>query len=143
MSSNAVLGPVDPQIGQFPAASLLRAVSRKPPAEVDDQTLVLADVAEKAITQTRDSVRRLLARSQPVEDASRLAELLTTGTWTHDYGITFDEAARLGLKVRSDIPGDILRLLSLYPQPVRRQPSVEYLPIPRRLERAGAEIKRG
>src|ERR1700682_217631 len=40
MSSHAVLGPVDPQLGQYPAASLLRAVSRKPVAEVDDQTLI-------------------------------------------------------------------------------------------------------
>jgi len=35
MSSHAVLGPVDPQLGQYPAASLIKAVSRKPVAEVD------------------------------------------------------------------------------------------------------------
>jgi len=28
----------------------------------------------------------------------------------------------------------VLQLMSLYPQPMRRQPSVEYVPIPRRAE---------
>src|SRR3989442_8388085 len=63
MSSHAVLGPVDPQLGQYPAASLIKAVSRKPVAEVDDQTLILADVAEKAILHVRESTRELLTRS--------------------------------------------------------------------------------
>jgi hypothetical protein len=33
------------------------------------------------------------------------------------------------------MPADVLRLMSLYPQPVRREPSVEYRPVPRRAER--------
>jgi len=103
--------------------------------EIDDKTLILADVAEKALTQLRSSVKEILARSQPAEKAEELAGLLTTGTWTHDYPITCDEAQRFGLKVRSDIPREFLELMGLYPQPVRRQPSVEYLPIPRRAER--------
>src|SRR5438477_13175674 len=43
MSEYAVLGPVDPQLGQRPAASILRAVAKKPVAEVDDETLIQAD----------------------------------------------------------------------------------------------------
>jgi ClpP class serine protease len=134
MSSHAVLGPVDPQLGQYPAASLLRAVSRKPVAEVDDQTLILADVAEKALVQLRESARELLTRSQTSEKAKELADLLATGTWTHDFPITLEVARRLGLKVSSDMPAEILQLMSLYPQPVRRQPSVEYIPGPRHAE---------
>jgi len=117
MSPHAVLGPVDPQLGQYPAASLLKAVSRKPIAEVDDQTLILADVAEKAMVQLRESARELLTRSQPSEKANELADLLSTGTWTHDFPITVDVARRLGLKVSSDMPAEILQLMSLYPQP--------------------------
>src|SRR5207244_629779 len=56
MPPHAVLGPVDPQLGNFPAASLLKVVARKPIAEVDDQTLIMADVAEKAIGQVRESL---------------------------------------------------------------------------------------
>jgi ClpP class serine protease len=134
MSPHAVLGPVDPQLGQYPAASLLKVVARKPVTEVDDQTLILADLGEKAIAQVRDAVRELLTRSLPENKAAELADKLSTGTWTHDYPITFEEAKRLGLKVSSEMPKEIYQLMGLYPQPVRRQPSVEYLPIPRRAE---------
>src|SRR5713226_1304849 len=40
MSQHAVLGPVDPQLGEFAAASILKAVAKKPVAEVDDETLI-------------------------------------------------------------------------------------------------------
>ena len=134
MSPHAVLGPVDPQLGEYPAASVVKAVSRKPIAEVDDKTLILADVGEKALVQVRESTRELLTRSQPPEKARELAELLATGTWTHDFPITVEVAQKLGLKVRSDMPAEFLQLMSLFPQPMRRQPSVEYLPTRRRAE---------
>jgi ClpP class serine protease len=101
-------------------------------AEIDDQTLIFADVGEKAIKQLRESVIELLTRSQTLDKAKELAGLLATGTWTHDYPITVEEAQRLGLKVSAAIPAEFLQLMSLYPQPVRKRPSVEYLPIPRR-----------
>lgn len=134
MSPHAVLGPVDPQIGQYPAASVLKVISKKPVSEIDDQTLILADIGEKAIRQLQESVKDLLTRSLPEDKARQLSELLATGTWTHDYPITFEEAKKLGLNVRSDMPQEVLQLMSLYPQPVKRQPAVEYLPIPRRSE---------
>ena len=58
MSEDAVLGPVDPQVGPYPAASVVKAVEAKPIAD----------------------------------------------------------------------PTEILELMDLYPQPVRRHPSVTYLP---------------
>jgi ClpP class serine protease len=135
MSEHAVIGPVDPQLGQYPAASILKAVAKKPVADVDDETLILADQSEKAITQVRDSVRELLAdKFKENGKADELARLLSEGTWTHDHPITFDAAKGFGLPVRSDIPAAFLGLMSLYPQPVRRQPAVEYLPMPRRAE---------
>jgi ClpP class serine protease len=134
MSEDAVLGPVDPQLGQYPAASILKAVARKPVAEVDDETLILADQAEKAMVQVRDSVRELLADKCPAEKADELSRLLSVGTWTHDHPITCEDAMSFGLPARSDIPAEFLDLMALYPQPVRRQPSVEYLPIRRRSE---------
>ena len=66
--------------------------------------------------------------SGQVED---LAHILTEGRWTHDYPITYEEATHLGLHVTKGIPAQLYQLMSLYPQPVRHQPSVEYLPIPR------------
>jgi hypothetical protein len=35
---------------------------------------------------------------------------------------------RLGLHVSSKMPPEVLELMTLYPQPVRRFPTVEYLP---------------
>src|SRR3981081_4479753 len=61
MSPHAVLGPIDPQLEQSPAASLLKVVEQKPISEIDDKTLILADVGRKAITQVKDAARRLLA----------------------------------------------------------------------------------
>jgi ClpP class serine protease len=134
LSRHAVLGPVDPQVGQYPAASLLQVVAKKPIAEIDDETLILADVGEKAMKQLREAVKDLLARSQSPEKVEDLAVRLSTGTWTHDYPITLEEAQRLGLNVSSDMPPVVLELMGLFPQPVRRQPSVEFLPGPRRPE---------
>jgi ClpP class serine protease len=136
MSDYAVIGPVDPQLGQYPGASILKAVSRKPIAEVDDETLILADQAEKALAQVRDSVRELLTGKCPPEKVEELACLLSQGTWTHDHPITFDTAKGFGLPVRNDIPTEVLDLMQLYPQPVRRHPTVEYLPERRRVEGA-------
>lgn len=132
MSEHAVLGPVDPQLRGFPAASLLRAVAKKPVAEVEDSTLIMADQAEKAIAQVRNSVLELLEGKFPPEKADELAQLLTGGTWTHDFAITFETARSLGLRVSSEIPKEILDLMSLFPQPMRQIPAVEYIPIPRR-----------
>jgi ClpP class serine protease len=134
MSEYAVVGPVDPQVGQYAAASVLKAVSRKPIERVNDETLILADQAEKAIPQVRDAVRELLADKTPSHKADELARLLSEGTWTHDHPITYETAKSFGLPVRSDIPSEFLDLMHLYPQPVRRQPGVEYLPERRRSE---------
>src|SRR6266702_7008783 len=61
MCEHAVLGPVDPQLGQYPAASILKVARQKPIADVDDQTLILAEQAEKAVAQMEREGRELLA----------------------------------------------------------------------------------
>ncbi len=132
VSPHAVLGPVDPQLGQFPAASLVKVVREKPVEKIEDQTLVLADQGEKAIRQVRAQVRELLAdKCATPEKADELAGLLSEGHWTHDFPITYEVAKEFGLPVRDDMPEEFMKLMTLYPQPVRQQPSVEYLPIPR------------
>src|SRR3979490_2022448 len=78
MSEHAVLGPVDPQLGEYPAASILKAARQKPIAEVDDKKLILADQAEKAIAQMRREVEELLADKYPAEEAADMAKLLTS-----------------------------------------------------------------
>jgi len=134
MSPHAVLGPIDPQLGQSPAASLIKVVEQKPIAEIDDQTLVMADVGRKAIAEVRGTARELLEGRLPSEQAEALARKLSEGTWTHDYPISAAEVKGMGLNVSTAIPDEILDFLSLYPQPMRTSPGVEYLPVPRQRE---------
>jgi ClpP class serine protease len=128
MSEHAVLGPADPQVGGVPAASILRAVERKPIAEVEDETLILADQSEMALNQLRQTIHDLTADRLPEHVRDTLASDLSEGRWTHDYPVTVDEARKLGLTISTQMPGEILELMALYPQPVRKQPSVEYSP---------------
>ncbi len=134
MDENAVLGPVDPQLGQHPAASVLKVLERKPISEVDDDTIIMADIAEKALRQVKATVVELLSDKMDHEQAERLATTLSSGVWTHDYPITVREARELGLPVNTDMPQEIYRLMALYPQTAQRRPSVEYIPLPRSRE---------
>jgi ClpP class serine protease len=129
MDANAVLGPVDPQIGEYPAASILHAAQVDNPNR-DDRTLILADIAEKALRQVYEVVRALILDKLPEEQAAELARLLSQGTWTHDYPIDVDQIRRFGLPVSTDLPREVYELMSLYPQPAQRRPSVEYVPTP-------------
>jgi ClpP class serine protease len=128
MSQHAVLGPIDPQVGEFSAASILRAVSRKEDQDVEDATLILADQAEMAINQMRRQVAGLLMPRLREDVAEHVANELSTGQWTHDYPITPEELEGLDLPVQTEVPAAVYELMRLYPQPMRRMPSVEIGP---------------
>ncbi len=132
MDPHAVLGPVDPQLGTYPAVSVLAAVGRKPIERVDDETLILADIAQKSVRQVRGAVVGLASRRLPADQAGALADALTGGQWTHDYPIAVAEARSLGLAVSTEMPRIIYDLMQLHPQAGRRRPSVEYVPLPYR-----------
>src|SRR3977135_3442018 len=85
MSPHTRFAPIDPQLGDSPAASLIKVKEEKPIAKIDDRTLVLADVGRKAIAQVKQAASELLPRRLPVEQADTIADKLTCGTWTHDY----------------------------------------------------------
>lgn len=141
MDENAVLGPVDPQLGEYPAASILNAINKKGVEKVEDKTLILGDVAEKAIRQVKESVFELLKDKMSEEKAKEIAEILSTGTWTHDYPITVEEAQKLGLPVKVGLPKEIYALMSLYPQSPGTRPSVQYIPIPYQPYKGGSTHK--
>ncbi|HEY9808624.1 MAG TPA: hypothetical protein V6D13_04730 [Halomicronema sp.] len=135
MDENAVLGPVDPQLGNFAAASILKVVEQKPIGEIDDQTLIMADLSRKAIKQVQRFVRTLLEDNFPkqkikTENIDHIIETLTTGQITHDCPITVEEAKELGLPITVGLPASIYKLMDLYPQPQGGRPSVQYLPMP-------------
>jgi ClpP class serine protease len=139
MDAAAVLGPVDPQLGDLPAASLVRVVAKKPVERLEDRTLVLADVAEKAVRHMNEVVRELLAHHLDAKKAETVAEQLSGGHYTHDDPITVDEAKELGLPVEVGLPEEAYQLMELFPQAGRRRPSVQYVPLPLTPERSPAK----
>jgi ClpP class serine protease len=128
MGEFSVLGPIDPQLAGFPAASIVKARDSKPIQEVHDLTLVLADMGEKALTQVKQGATELMEERLGQEKAAALAEILAGGRWTHDYALTAKEAMALGLPIKVGIPPEVLHLMTLYPQPVQSS-GIEFLPI--------------
>src|SRR2546425_1893508 len=123
MDPNAVLGSLDPQLGQHPAASIVKTVEWKAEhkQEIDDETLILADVARKAMVQLRDCVRGVLAKRFGPEKAEELASIFTRGEWTHDHPLDVESLRRIGLPINTDMPAEIEEDMRLFPQsPVGR-----------------------
>nr|WP_206707554.1 ATP-dependent Clp protease proteolytic subunit [Koleobacter methoxysyntrophicus] len=130
MDENAVLGPVDPQIGKYPAVSILKVMQTKDKNKIDDETLILADIAEKAVRQVEERVYNLVKDKIPEDKAKALAAKLSRGEWTHDYPITCDQLAELGFPICDKLPKEIYDLMDYYPQPPQRRPSTQYIPVP-------------
>lgn len=139
MDPNAVLGPVDPQLAQMPAASILKVLELKKIDEIDDQTLILADVAKKAIDQMIEYLVSLLKNNGMDEErAKRIAHELATGKYTHDYPLSVEKLRGIGLNVSTDVPEEVYALMELFPQPVGSQvPSVQYIPVPYKTHKVG------
>lgn len=136
MDPDAVLGPVDPQLGSpqtgyYPAASILKALEEPNPNR-DDQTIILGDVAKKAIQQVHETVKYLLLEHQPPEKAEELASTFSRGRWTHDYPVTYEQAMGMGLPVSDQMPEEVYQLMEYYPQARQQRPGVEFIPIPYR-----------
>lgn len=131
MGDNAVLGSVDPQIGmQYPASSVLWLTHVKDRDKLEDSTLIWADVARKAVSQIQGLIYEILKDRLGEQKAKELSEILTEGRWTHDYPLTVEKLTALGIPVRVELPNEIYALMELYPQPVPRRPSVEFVPVP-------------
>jgi ClpP class serine protease len=131
MDPNAVLGPVDPQIGDLPAASIVKLAEMKPVGQVSDEMLVMADIAQKARVQTATFLAEVLLKRLPRDRALSLATTLSEGRWTHDFPITVEAARQLGLPISTDMPPLIYELMDLYPQAGEGRPSVLYVPLRR------------
>jgi ClpP class serine protease len=139
MDANAVLGPVDPQIGNLPAASILKLIELKKIDKVGDEMVILADMAQKARVQVATFVAQVLSKQMPEKEAVTLATILSEGRWTHDFPITVQGARQLGLKVSTDMPRTVYDLMDLYPQGGGQRPSVLYVPVRRNFNGQGNE----
>jgi ClpP class serine protease len=111
MEPYSVLGPVDPQIAGMPAVSLLRLLQLKPMEMIQDQSLVLLDVARLALENVQRFVRWLLEGRVPPEQAAGIAEFLTGGYLAHDTPITMEVIREMGLNV---VEGILARVYDLF-----------------------------
>ena len=141
MDPNAVLGPLDPQLGvepgiHLPAPSIIKAVQVKG-KDASEKFLILADIAEKSMREVQEFIVELLRDKMGEERARHVAEELTKGKWTHDYPITPEQARELGLNVKTELPSEVYDLMELYPQPGMARPGVEYIPYPVRNHGSG------
>ena len=129
MDNNAVLGPVDPQIGGMPASSIVNVLALKKRDSINDETLILADVAQKARVQVATFIAQLLLKRMPEKKAAEVATILSEGRWTHDFPLTVPMLRELGLPVTTDMPLLVYELMDLYPQGNGVRPSVMYVPM--------------
>lgn len=139
MDENAVLGPVDPQIGNHPAVSLLKLVAHKPIEKISDETLIFADIAAKSIKQVDSLLQKILRDHVPEikvnpDDIPKISKELLSGKWTHDHPLTFEDVRELGLPAHSGMPEDIYDLMDLYPQTGVQHPNVQFIPLPYKKE---------
>jgi ClpP class serine protease len=89
-------------------------------------------MSRKAVNQVKATVNNLLLDHEEInaQKAEELAELLSTGTWTHDYPITVQEAREIGLPISTEMPSEVYQLMDLYKSTSKGRPSVAYIPSP-------------
>src|SRR5262249_33125954 len=115
----SALGPIDPQIAGFPAASIVKDRDSKPIGNLVDLTLALGDMGENAPAQDDRAVVELFtprtqqpaAEAPPAERAGR--------QWTHADALTEPEESELELHIKVGIPHQLLPLMHLRPQPLQ------------------------
>ena len=132
MDENAVLGPVDPQLGQFyPASSIMEIPKHKPLEKMKDETLIYLDVAGKAIKQIEDLITEILTSKKiAIENARKIAKILSSGEWTHDYALTVDKLKEIGIDITPKIPTYFYDFMEYYGQAPQQKPTVDYIPEP-------------
>jgi ClpP class serine protease len=126
VDAHSALGPVDPQLGEYAARSLVEVAAM--PGDHDDKTLLMAHTGRKAIVQVEAFVAQLMEKRMAPDRAAAVAKLLSTGVWTHDHPLLARDLMMLGLPIKIGVPEPERELMTLYPQPRGRQSPVEYAP---------------
>jgi ClpP class serine protease len=128
MDPDAVIGPIDPQVGDFirgsyPAHSWIYATEMKG-KNADDTSFVMRHISEKALRMMSDHLRELL--EDRVDEASfeKIEKMLLGGENVHSLPISSSEARGMGLAVTTEVPPQVHRYMSTF-RAVKS--SVEYL----------------
>ena len=136
MDPQAVLGPVDPQIGTqkgtYAATSILRIVETKTRDEIDDETLYLAEEARKAVDQMKYTFKQLLSDKFEEEEVEKIITNLVSGKYTHDFPITAEATCELlGKCAITELPIEVYQLMDFYKMDKPQRKGIEYVPLSR------------
>jgi len=83
----------------------------------------------EAISQVASMVSELLEKCMPEKDAQKIAALITTGQFTHDFPITVERAKSAGFCISTDMPKSVCNFMDFYSQTGTGRPSVNYVPM--------------
>lgn len=127
MDKDAVIGPIDPQIGDFvrglfPAPSWIYAAETKQ-ENAEDVTLVMSDISRKALKLTRNVAKELLeGKIEPgpggEDRLDEVVEKLVSGEMIHSTPLSAAEAKEIGLLVNTDFPEEVHEFMKLF-RPVK------------------------
>ncbi len=107
MEQWSVLGPVDPQIGGWPASILLKIVKEKGIQFSQDDTIMYSYLAEMALEQMKRFVLKILSGKMKTADAERVADCLLREYVAHDTPINYKVAKSLKLPVKLGMPEEV------------------------------------
>ncbi len=111
MNRFSVLGPIDPQIGGWPASVLLKIYKEKGVQFTSDETVMYAYIAEMAIERMKRFVAYLLKGKMRSAQIRKITRFFLEGYLNHDTPITYDVARKLGLPVELEIPPEVYEFL--------------------------------
>jgi ClpP class serine protease len=113
MEDFAVLGPLDPQINGMASGSLLTLLEKKPIEAIADEAIIMADLAEKALTEVQGYIAWFL-EDKKISKAQRklIADFLTGGYVAHSRPLSFATLKDLKLPVKKGVSDLVWKLFS-------------------------------
>ena len=110
MEKYSVLCPLEPQLDDMPANSIIGILKRKPMEQISDRTILLAESARMELENAKEFVKWLLSDKMTEEQANQVANFLVGGYMASSTPITLDVARSIGLNVVEGVPENVHRL---------------------------------
>lgn len=125
MEHFSVLGALDPQINGMASGALLSILEKKPIEAIADETIIMADAAEKALKEVTSYIDWFL-EGKKIGKAQRtvIAEFLTGGYIAHSRPLSFETLAGLKLPVKTGVPELVFDLFETYESGSCKRPQV-------------------
>ncbi|MBI3461385.1 ATP-dependent Clp protease proteolytic subunit, partial [Candidatus Acetothermia bacterium] len=113
MERFSVLGPLDPQINGMASGALVNLIPKKPIEMIADETIILADVAEKALKEVSGYIAWFLGGKKISKGQVKLiVEFLTGGYVAHSRPLSYETLAGLKLPAKQGVPELVWKLFS-------------------------------